>query len=181
MEPRAGPQRSRWCRPQGSPHRENWAGGLAFSLACASLRMREAQWGRLPLAAVRMMLNALVPAEWRTTRTRGPSLPPACGGLFRPEVGVPLPGAHRICWGSRGAAFTSELHCADGWSAGQFSRWGPLTGIARERETSADDTAPYQRKGRTLSGVRESARIAGPSGDNPNHPLGGAFQGHRSG
>ena len=26
-------------------------------------------------------------------RTRGPSLPPACGGLCRPEVGVPLPTA----------------------------------------------------------------------------------------
>ena len=27
------------------------------------------------------------------------------------------------------------------WSAGQFSRWGPPTGIARERETSPDDAA----------------------------------------
>ncbi len=39
-------------------------------------------------AAVRMMLNAGVPAEGRTTRrTRGPSLPPACGGLCRAPPG----------------------------------------------------------------------------------------------
>ena len=31
-------------------------------------------------------------------RTRGPSLPPACGGLCRPEVGVPLPARHSAWW-----------------------------------------------------------------------------------
>ena len=35
------------------------------------------------------------------------------------------------------------------WSAGQLSRWGPPTGIARERDTSADDAAPYQHEDRT--------------------------------
>ena len=32
-------------------------------------------------------------------------------------------------------------------SAGQFSRWGPPTGIARERETRTDDAAPRQSHG----------------------------------
>ena len=36
-----------------------------------------------------------------------------------------------------------EASSGDG---GQFSRWGPLTGIARERETSADDAAPYSNR-----------------------------------
>ena len=35
----------------------------------------------------------------------------------------------------------------DGWSAGQFSRWGPPTGIARERETCTDDAALCQSHG----------------------------------
>ena len=35
-------------------------------------------------------------------------------------------------------------------TAGQFSRWGPLTGIARERETRDDDVAPCGRTCRTL-------------------------------
>ena len=30
------------------------------------------------------------------------------------------------------------------WSAGQFSRWGPPTGIARERETRPSDPTPRQ-------------------------------------
>ena len=34
------------------------------------------------------------------------------------------------------------------WSA-QFSRWGPPTGIARQRETRTDDPAPRQSHGRT--------------------------------
>ncbi len=42
------------------------------------------------------------------------------------------------------------------WSAGQFSRWGPPTGIARERETSADDAAPCQREFRTVFHFRMS-------------------------
>ncbi len=33
------------------------------------------------------------------------------------------------------------------WSAGQFSRWGPPTGIARERETRTDNAAPRQSHG----------------------------------
>ena len=32
---------------------------------------------------------------------RGPSHPPACGGLCRPEVGVPVPARHLRCWGPR--------------------------------------------------------------------------------
>ena len=33
------------------------------------------------------------------------------------------------------------------WSAGQFSRWGPPTGIARERETRPNNAAPRQSPG----------------------------------
>ena len=54
------------------------------------------------------------------------------------------------------------------WSAGQFSRWGPPTGIARERETSADDAAPYRREWRAPCSIRTALfaalRAAVPAG-----------------
>ena len=48
-------------------------------------------------AAVRMTLNAEVSAEGEPPPHSGSFLPPACGGLCRPEVGVPLP-ARRSAW-----------------------------------------------------------------------------------
>ena len=45
--------------------------------------------------------------EANPLRTRGPSRPPACGGLCRPEVGVPLPARHSAWW--RGAD-TCTIH-----------------------------------------------------------------------
>ena len=36
-------------------------------------------------------------------------------------------------------AFTARQANARTWSAGQFSRWGPPTGIARERETRTNN------------------------------------------
>ena len=44
----------------------------------------------------------------------------------------------------RRAAKPRTADCEEAWSAGQFSRWGPPTGIARERETSTDDVASCQ-------------------------------------
>ena len=40
------------------------------------------------------------------------------------------------------------------WSAGQFSRWGPPTGIARERETRPNNAAPYRLEWRTPCSIR---------------------------
>ena len=104
------------------------------------------RWGPAPLraaqrdgvyhAAVRMTLNAGVPAEKGPPRNWGSFPPPAFGGLCRPEVGVPLPARRTALLGfSRGAAFTRQL--------GRLERRSP-TGIARERETSTDDAAPRQ-------------------------------------
>ena len=78
------------------------------------------RWGPAPLraaqrdgvyhAAVRMTLNAGVPAEKGPPRNWGSFPPPAFGGLCRPEVGVPLPARRTALLGfSRGAAFTQQL------------------------------------------------------------------------
>ena len=52
-------------------------------------------------AAVRMTLNAEVPAEGEPPPHSGSFLPPARGGLCRPEVGVPVPARRSARW--RGA------------------------------------------------------------------------------
>ena len=49
-------------------------------------------------AAVRMTLNAEVPAEGEPPLNSGSFLPPAYGGLCRPEVGVPLPACRSAWW-----------------------------------------------------------------------------------
>ena len=168
MQPRAGPQRSRWCRPQASPGRTGPTSGQFSRWGPAPLR--EAQRGRLPRSRPDDAERQGPGRAANHPRTRGPSLPPACGGLCRPEVGVPLPARRTALLGfSRGAAFTQQL--------GRLERWpvlpvGASAGIARERETSADDTAPYQREGHTPFGVRESARISGSQRRQPEPSLG---------
>ena len=91
-------------------------------------------------AAVRMTLNAGVPAERRPLRTRGPSLPPACGGLCRPEVGpvlpvgAPLPARHSAWW--RGAETCTiqgtALSCPAGY-AGEPIMWVSPAGAGTAR------------------------------------------------
>ena len=122
------------------------------------------RWGPAPLraaqrdgvyhAAVRMTLNAGVPAEKGPPRNWGSFPPPAFGGLCRPEVGVPLPARRTALLGfSRGAAFTQQLS--------RLERRSP-TGIARERETRTDDTAPCQRECRTPSQHRMPRSLTAP-------------------
>ena len=85
--------------------------------------------------------------------TRSAGLRPASRGSAKPApttLGAPVSDRHRA--GARnqrrqrlerrsptGIARERETSADNAWSAGQFSRWGPPTGIARERETSADN------------------------------------------
>ena len=77
MQPRREPHQSGWRRWQGNadlwPVLPVGAGTAARSAAKGVYH-----------AAVRMMLNAGVPAERRTTPNSGSFPPPACGGLCRP-------------------------------------------------------------------------------------------------
>ena len=62
------------------------------------------------------------------------------GVEFRHTVGVAWSAGQFSRWGPpTGIARERETSADNARSAGQFSRWGPLTGIARERETSADN------------------------------------------
>ena len=55
---------------------------------------------------------------------------------------------------SRGSAKPAPTTPPPTWSAGQFSRWGPPTGIARERETRTNNAAPYRLEWRTPCSIR---------------------------
>ena len=80
--PRGEPPLNSGSFPAARPRRPVPTGGRR-SLACASFCT--VGWGR----------------EANHPWTRGPSRPPARGGLCRPEVGVPWPGRHSAWW--RGA------------------------------------------------------------------------------
>ena len=48
------------------------------------------------------------------------------------------------------------------WSAGQFSRWGPPTGIARERETRTNDPTPRPPRSRDRATQPATRPLGGP-------------------
>ena len=75
--------------------------------------------------------------------------------------------------GSRLGADPSGQDGARQRSAGQFSRRGPPTGIARERETRVDDAEPRQRECRTTFAVKMQPH-AGPHRSRWRRPQGNA-------
>ena len=73
----------------------------------------------------------------------GESDKPAVVGSGRPESDIPK-GPLLPAGGSRVGISGFGTGLRRRGSAGQFSRWGPPTGIARERETRTNDAAPRQ-------------------------------------
>ena len=162
MQPRAGPQRSRWRRPQGSPHRENWADLWPVLPVGTGTAARSAAKG-VYHAAVRTMLNAWVPAERRTIPELGVLLcrPPAAGCADQRSAFPCLPVAP-LCWGSR-----AGLHLHSNWDG--LERWPVLPVGASDRHRAG---ARNQRRCTTRSEIthrqlRESAGTGWSAGLRP--------------
>ena len=149
---------SRWWRWSGSPHREDWADLRPVAVkmpphaGTPTVQMAPLARERRPLvgtaarsaakgvyhAAVRMTLNAGVPAERRTTPELGSFPPPAFGGLCRPPPGelargrpsspggAPVPARRSAWWHGRHTRHVQRPRGAfcDSASAPEYEKCG---------------------------------------------------------
>ena len=138
-------------------------------------------------AAVRMTLNAGVPAEKGPPRTWGSFSPPAFGGLCRPEVGVPLPARRSAWWHGRRDVHHQELNWPEvgvplparrsAWWRAAPRRAPPGTELSCPAGCAGGrDHERFSRWGfQTEESGEESGRNPGyPSG--PREPFSGAFR-----
>ena len=110
---------------------------------------------RSAFPCLRVALHGGVEPRGEPPLNSGSLLPPACGGLCRPEVGVPVPARRSARW--RGAERRTTLEL------GVLPRRPPQSGEAHERRPAGRLHAPYTQKARRWR-VSRGAAIAAPRG-----------------